>query len=213
MPPSQIPAGDFLAPGSSKQLALAVTNGLSPKWERHQTLTETQLHLARHTTALFHNARMRHLETRHQTIDRWHGQAPALTPPVEPFVKCPAGSFVKELHSAKVSDQPVIVPRPLKLGLERFHRPAQLLAAVFFDPVGDPLYGCQVLLGSRAPFDPWFALSIRLPVKLESQKIKPPVVRPAIVPEAQRLGLRDSANNNSSFKSLGLNRRGWPQRP
>jgi hypothetical protein len=33
------------------------------------------------------------------------------------------------------------------------------------------------------------ALPIRFPVKLESQKIKPPVVRPAVVPEAQRLGL------------------------
>jgi hypothetical protein len=28
-----------------------------------------------------------------------------------------------------------------------------------------------------------------------------------------RLKLRDSANNNSSFKGLRLNRRDWPRRP
>src|SRR5439155_9089917 len=77
----------------------------------------------------------------------------------------------------------------LELGLERFHRPAQLLVTVRFDPFGHPLYSGPPFLGGRASLHPRFALPIRFPVKLESQKIKPPVMRPPIVPEAQRLGL------------------------
>jgi hypothetical protein len=72
----------------------------------------------------------------------------------------------------------------LELGLERFEHPAQLLVTVRFDPLGHPLYPGAPFLGGRASFHPRLTLPIRFPVKLESQKIKPPVVRPAIVSEA-----------------------------
>src|SRR3989442_9972902 len=101
----------------------------------------------------------------------------------------PTSRVVEKLYSAIIADQPVIVPRPLELGLERFHRPAQLLVTVSFDPIGHPLYSGLPFLGGRASFHPRFALPIWFPVKLESQKIKPPIMRPAIVPEAQRFGL------------------------
>src|SRR6266478_5074246 len=52
----------------------------------------------------------------------------------------PTSRVVEKLHSAIIADQPIIVPRPLELGLERFYRPAQLLVTVLFDPFGHPLY-------------------------------------------------------------------------
>ena len=56
-------------------------------------------------------------------------------------------------------------------------------------PISHPLQPGQILLGGRAPFNPRLALPVRFPVKLEPQKVKPPVVGAAIGPEAQRLGL------------------------
>src|SRR5450631_2256255 len=59
---------------------------------------------------------------------------------------------------------------------------------MFFDPLGHALYSGSQLLGRRPSEYPRFALAVQSPVKLEPQKIKPPVVRPAIDTEAQRFG-------------------------
>jgi hypothetical protein len=76
----------------------------------------------------------------------------------------------------------------LQLGLEGFHRPAQLLVTVVSNPISHPLHGAQMLLGRRASLHPGSAFPVRFPVKLESQKIKPAIVRPAVAAKAQRLG-------------------------
>ena len=87
-----------------------------------QPLTETELPLAGHPlTILFHDARLGHLETLQETIEGPPPDASALTPPVEPLVQRPASLVVEELHPAVIADQPVVVPRPLQLGLEGFH--------------------------------------------------------------------------------------------
>jgi hypothetical protein len=59
-----------------------------PQEEVPNALAETQFQLARLTAALFHNPRSRHLESGQQSIHLWPGQAPALTPPIEPFMQC-----------------------------------------------------------------------------------------------------------------------------
>ena len=100
----------------------------------------------------------------------------------------PAGRVVKELHAAVIADEPIVVPRPPQLGLECLHRKAQLLVTVCFNPFSHPLHSGQPFLSGRASLHPRFALPIRFPVELESQKVKPPIVRPTIGPEAQRLG-------------------------
>ncbi|MPN28662.1 hypothetical protein SDC9_176105 [bioreactor metagenome] len=107
------------------------------------------------------------METLQQPIDCWPSQALSLTPPVEPFVQCPAGLIIEEFHTARVADDSIVIPRPLQLCLQCFHQQAQLLVTLFFDPVSYPLQGRLMLLGGRASFNPWFAFPIRFPVKLE----------------------------------------------
>jgi hypothetical protein len=63
-------------------------------------------------------------------------------------VQRPAGRPVEKLHPAIIADQPIIVPRPLELGLERFKRPAQLLVTVCFDPLGHTTREAQPLLNA-----------------------------------------------------------------
>ena len=123
VPPSQIPAGGFPAPGSSDQLALASSHPRSqPETETDQPLTDTQFGLLRHTCVrFFHNARFRHLESRQQPFHRWPCQTRSLTTPVQPFIDCPARFLIEQLHSAIIADDPIVIPCALELGFECFH--------------------------------------------------------------------------------------------
>src|SRR5579872_1288470 len=157
--------------------------------EPQNPLTEAELLLARHLlTRLFHDPRARYLEAFHQAVHSPPAHTSSLTPPVEPLVKRPACFLIGELHSAIVADQPIVVPCPLQLGSECLHRPPQLIVTVFLYPISDTLLSGQPLLGGRASFHPWLTLPIWFPVKLKSQKVEPPIMRPAFATKAQRLG-------------------------
>src|ERR1019366_10043447 len=179
--PSTPPHGPLKLPAGPKMRTAGILQQAYPRApEVQQPLAETQFPLARHSlTVPFHNARSRHLETFQQAIQRPPANTLALAPPVKPLVQRPAGRVIKELQAALIADQPIVVPRPLELGLERAHRSAQLLVTVGFNPFSHPLHSAQPFLSGRASFHPRFALSIRFPVKFESQKIKPPIVRSA----------------------------------
>ena len=71
---------------------------------------------------LFHNARSRHVEAHQHPVECWPGYTWALTAPVKPLVQRPAGRPVEKLHAAMVTNQSIVVPRPLELGLKRFHQ-------------------------------------------------------------------------------------------
>ena len=154
------PGGRYSRTGLFKSTRSRMSHPDCPRPPKiQQPLAETQFLLARHShLILLHNARSRHLEMDQHPIECWPGYALALTAPVEPLVQRPAGRPVEKLHAAVIADQPIIVPCPLKLGLERFKRPAQLLVTVRFDPVGHPLYPGPPFLGGRASFHPRLTL-------------------------------------------------------
>jgi hypothetical protein len=189
-PPAQIPAGGFSRTGLFRSTRSRMCRRAFPgEQEPQDSLTKTELLLARHLlTHLFHDPRARYLEAFHQAVHSPPRQTPSLTSPVQPFVERPARFLMGELHAAVVADQPIVVPRPLQLGPECFHHPAQPIVTVFSDPVSYALRSGSPFLGGRASFDSRFALPVGFPVKLKSQKVEPPIVWPAIVAEAQRLG-------------------------
>src|SRR5258707_284415 len=121
--------------------------------EPQNPLTKAERLLARHfLTHLFHNPRTRYPESFHQAVNGPPGHTRSLATSVEPFVERPSGFLINKLHAAVVADQPIVIPRPLQLGSECFHDPAQPLVTVFSYPVSDSLHSCQPLLGGRASF-------------------------------------------------------------
>jgi hypothetical protein len=59
---------------------------------------------------------------------------------------------------------------------------------MFLDPFSHSLHSSPPFLGGCASFHSRFAFPVRLPVKLESQKVEPPIVGTAVAAESQRFG-------------------------
>src|SRR5439155_18157444 len=103
-----------------------------------------------------------------------------LTSPVQPLVQNAAGLLEELLQALGIAPDSIIIPIASIFAGQGFHCVRQLLMPAAPNPFGEGGYALVQFLARSAPLHQRTTLTTKSPVKLETQKVEAPVVRPSI---------------------------------